>query len=320
MTYLLLIIGFVLLIKGADFFVDGASSLSKKIGIPSIIVGLTIVSIGTSAPELAVSIMSAIKGNSDMSMGNILGSNIFNILAVLGCTALVSPVIIKKKDIIRDYMATFLSTILLIALAFFVSTNNLGATISRLEGVILLVACIIYTIILIRSALLTSDKSNNSEENILTSTLKCLLFLFIGILGIILGGNMVVETASTIAVDLGMSDKLVGLTIVAIGTSLPELVTSVIAAKKGENEIALGNILGSCIFNILLIIGMVSTITPIIIASSLLIDALFLTIVIILLGLIIFINKKEEVILYKYSGLIFITMYITYTIYIIIRN
>lgn len=317
MTYVLLIIGFALLIKGADFFVDGASTLSKKIGIPSIIVGLTIVSIGTSAPELAVSIMSAIKGNSDISMGNILGSNIFNILAVLGCTAMVAPVVIKKKEIIRDYMATILSTILLVVLAFFVSINN----ITRLEGIVLLIACIGYTILLIKSALKTSDKSNNdSEETISKSTLKCLVFLFVGIIGIIVGGNMVVESASKIAVDLGMSDKLIGLTIVAIGTSLPELVTSIVAAKKGENEIALGNILGSCIFNILLIIGLVATITPIIVASSLLIDSIFLIAVLILLGVIIFINKKEEVILSKYSGILFLAIYIAYTIYIIIRN
>lgn len=321
MNYLLLIIGFILLIKGADFFVDGASTLSKKIGIPSIIVGLTIVSIGTSAPELAVSIMSAIKGNSDISMGNIIGSNIFNILAVLGCTSMVSPILIKKKEIKRDYMATILSTILLIVLAFFASINNSNNTITRLEGGILLVACTIYTIILIKSALKNSDKNtNNSAENISMSTLKCLLFLLIGIFGIIFGGNMVVESASIIAIDLGMSDKLVGLTIVAIGTSLPELVTSIVAAKKGENEIALGNILGSCIFNVLLIIGVVATITPIAIASSLLVDSLFLAIIILLLGVIIFINKKEEVLLAKYAGLLFVGVYISYSIYIIIRN
>lgn len=331
MNYILLIIGFGLLIKGADLFVDGASGIAKKLGVPSVIIGLTIVSLGTSAPELAVSISAALKGSNDITMGNVLGSNLFNLLAALGCTAIVAPLVIKKYLIKNDFLVNLLATFVLYA---FVFTGLIGSKgiLSRVDGAILFLMCITYILYLIYSVKKSNNKANEAaitaeieefeEENIksVNSTTKNIVLSIIGVVGIVFGGKVVVDSASAIALGLGLSEKLVGLTIVAIGTSLPELVTSLVAAKKGENDIALGNILGSNTFNILLILGVSSLISPITIAASLSIDLIFLIVVTLIVGALIFLNKKREKILTRYEGILLLTLYVGYTVYIIMRN
>ena len=331
MNYILLIIGFLLLIKGADLFVDGASGIAKKLGVPAVIIGLTIVSLGTSAPELAVSISASLKGSNDITMGNVLGSNLFNLLAALGCTAIVAPLVIKKRIIKNDFIVNLLATFVLYVFTF---TALIGSknSLSRIEGGILFLMCITYIIYLIYTVkrrnkkedevAVTAEFEDFEEKNIESSnsTFKNIILSVIGVIGIILGGKIVVDSASAIALGLGLSEKLVGLTIVAIGTSLPELVTSLVAAKKGENDIALGNILGSNTFNILLILGLSSLISPITIAASLSVDLIFLIIVTLIIGALIFLNKKKEKVLTRYEGIFLLVLYIGYTVYIIMRN
>lgn len=322
MEYLVLIIGFVLLIKGADFFVDGSAAVAKKLGIPAVIVGLTIVSIGTSAPELAVSTISAIKGSSGIALGNVIGSNILNTLVVLGATAIAAPLYIKKESIKRDFMVCLIVSILLFVLCFTGIDIN---TVSRMEGSILLVLCLAYISYLIYVTKKSKDniKITEQEKNEINN-IKILPKVIIGILGItgiVFGGQLVVDSATDIAKQLGMSDKLIGLTIVAMGTSLPELVTSVIAVLKGQNEIAIGNVLGSNIFNILLILGTSSMISPIEVAQVFRVDVLVLISITLLLGTIIFVFCKDKVKkLNKIEGIMLISIYITYTIYIIMRK
>ena len=291
MDFIILIIGFFLLIKGAEIFVDGASSIAKKIGIPSVIVGLTIVSLGTSAPELAVSLISSFNGNNGIAVGNVLGSNLFNTLVVLGGTAIVAPLLIKKSTIKRDYIATLVVTILTCFLIFGLVPKSENM-LSRISGIILLVVCIAYMFILVKAAKKDSVKDEENTSEIKMS--KNILLSLIGVVGIVFGGNLVVDSATNIAYALGMSEKLVGLTIVAVGTSLPELVTSIVAALKGENDIALGNVLGSNIFNLVLILGASATISPITVSGVMLIDLIILIAVTLFIGALIFFNKKED--------------------------
>lgn len=324
MDYIVLLIGFVLLIKGADIFVDGAAAMSKKLGIPAVIVGLTIVSLGTSAPELAVSTISSLKGSNELALGNVLGSNIFNTLVVLGVSTIIMPLIIKKKEIKKDFLINISLVVLLMILTFdsfiFGGENSIG----RIDGIILLSGAVIYTIYLINQTRKSSNTQNETdeekEERASIKTGNNIVKIIIGVIGIVLGGQFVVDSASTIATSLGMSQKLVGLTIVAIGTSLPELVTSAVAAFKGEEDIALGNILGSNIFNILLILGVASTITPIVVQSSLIIDFMFLIVATLVIAAMIYIPKGENKKLSKVEGFIFVSMYVAYMIFIIIRN
>ena len=318
MSYLILIIGFILLIKGADIFVDGAAKIAKKFGIPSIIVGLTIVSLGTSAPELSVSLIASFEGNNGITIGNVLGSNIFNTLMVLGVTAIIMPIVIKKNSVIKDYIINIVVSIVLLVLTFGRVLLNKEAALTRISGIILLILCTIYTLYLIKSAKSRKEEDSEEEEDI--KILSCIIKIILGIIGIIAGGNLVVSSASDIAYSFGLRDKLVGLTIVAVGTSLPELVTTMIASIKGENDIAIGNVLGSNIFNILLILGVSSSINAIPISSSLLIDILFLIVISIILGIFMFKGKKDKLKLDKLEGLILVLLYIIYMIYIISRN
>ena len=331
MNYIFLIIGFLLLIKGADLFVDGASKIAKKLGVPTVIIGLTIVSLGTSAPELAVSISASLKGSNDITFGNVLGSNLFNLLLALGCTAILVPLVIKKHIIKKDFIVNLLATFILYVFTF---TGLIGSknSLSRIDGLVLVLMCITYIMYLIYTAkrshkkedevALTSEFEYFEEQSIKppNSTVKNIILSIVGVIGIILGGKIVVDSATVIALGLGLSEILVGLTIVAIGTSLPELVTSLVAAKKGENDIALGNILGSNTFNILLILGLSSVISPITIIKSLSIDVIFLIIVTLIIGALIFLNKKKEKVLTRYEGIFLLVLYIGYTVYIIMRN
>ncbi|CUO95324.1 calcium/sodium antiporter [Clostridium disporicum] len=329
MNYILLIIGFFLLIKGADIFVDGASGISKKLGIPSVIVGLTIVSLGTSAPELAVSIVSSLQGSNEIAVGNVLGSNIFNTLMVFGVTLIIMPLIIKKSTIKKDFLINIAVTTLFLLLTFNGILLGKENYISRFDGFILLSGCILYILFLIwtvrgqkggKSKDVAAEMAIEDEGIEHINIPKSIISLIIGAICIVIGGNIVVDSASSIATALGMSDKLVGLTIVAMGTSLPELVTSAMAALKGEEDMALGNILGSNIFNILLIIGASSIITPMIVSSTLIVDFIFLILVTILIGILIFAHKGKEKRLGKLEGILFVSLYIGYMVYIIFRN
>ncbi|NFG60419.1 calcium/sodium antiporter [Clostridium sp. CMCC3677] len=322
MNYIILLIGFVLLIKGADIFVDGASVIAKKLGIPAVIVGLTIVSIGTSAPELAVSLISSLNGSNEIAIGNVIGSNIFNTLMVLGTTAIVLPLIIKKATVKNDFLVNTLVTILLFLFTFdslFMSDTNI---ISRLDGFILILICIFYVVVLIKKSKKMPNELKNSlvDFNVNVNILHKVIFMIIGVAGIVIGGNLVVDSATNIAYSLGMSEKLVGLTIVAAGTSLPELVTSIVAALKGENDIALGNVLGSNIFNILLILGLSSLISPIHVSQVLITDFIYLIVINLLLVGLVFFNKAKEKKLTRIEGFLLVGLYISYMAYIIIRN
>ena len=298
LNYILLLVGFVCLIKGADVFVESSSNVARKFNIPSIIIGMTIIAMGTSAPELSVSINSSLAGMNDMSIANVVGSNIFNILVGIGVSALVSNLKISNyKDVF-----TLLGVSILLLLS--VIDGNL----SFLNGIVLLLvfAYFIYNMI--------KGVKNNKEEVEEQSNKPLWLTIILGILGlgaVVWGGDLVVNSASAIAIQLGMSENLVGLTIVGIGTSLPEFVTSVIATKKGELDMAVGNILGSNIFNILLILGCASVINPMIVSTVALMDVLFMVISVVLFVLVTYKNKTVS----KKLG---IPMVLTYVLYIII--
>ncbi|MCR4846176.1 MAG: calcium/sodium antiporter [Eubacterium sp.] len=248
-----IIIGFVLLIKGADFFVEGASAVAAKLGVPELVIGLTIVAIGTSAPEAAVSISAALKGNNGISIGNVVGSNIMNILVILGLTAVITTLTVKKSVIKVDIPVMIASTIAMIL------WGMLGGKLSKFTGVVFLVTLIVYMVYLVSYAR-RSGADDDAEEVKDIKNWLIPIFILGGVAAIILGSNVAVEGASGIAKTFGVSDRVIGLTIVAFGTSLPELVTSVTAARKGHADIAIGNIVGSNLFNILFILGMTSLI------------------------------------------------------------
>ena len=304
----LLIIGFVFLIKGSDFFVDGASSIASLLKIPTIIVGLTIVAFGTSAPEAAVSITSSLTGNNAMAVSNVIGSNLFNILMVIGVSALLGDLLMEKSVLNKDL--PFLVAITILFAAFIL----IGWNITNIEGIILLIILIAYVLYLIRSSKKSADA--NKVEKAKLSLPKSIIFIVIGLAGIILGGDLVVNSASDIAMALGMSETLVGLTIVAIGTSLPELVTSLTALKKGENQLVIGNVIGSNIFNILFVLGASSAISAIPLDSSLLIDVVFMLAVTILC----FIFGKTQEKYDKKEGIILVALFIVYMAFAILRN
>ena len=305
MMYLLLLIGFVLLIKGADLFVDGSSSIAGILKVPSVIIGLTIVAMGTSAPEAAVSINAGLAGNSDISLGNIVGSNIFNLLVVIGACAVIFPAKSNEDILKRDLWWNIGASVLLLI-------TIIDGNLSRLEGLLFLAVFIFYLGLMVRSAM-----KNRMEETPMDvmPLWKSLLFVVIGLAAVVFGGDMVVDNASLIAKAWGMSDTLVGLTIVAIGTSLPELVTSITASKKGDSGIALGNAVGSCLFNILFILGMASSITPINAVPELIIDTAILIVVTILILIVAKTGKRTN----RVEGIICVTAYIIYTAYIIMR-
>ena len=304
----LLLVGFVFLIKGSDFFVDGASSVASLLKIPTIIVGLTIVAFGTSAPEAAVSITSSWAGSNAMAVGNVIGSNLFNMLMVIGIAALLSNLLMEKSVLEKDL--PFLVGITILWAVFIV----IGWNISQIEGIILLVILLAYIIYLVRSA--RKSKDADVVEKPKLSLPKSIIFILVGIVGIVLGGDLVVNSASDIAIALGMSEALVGLTIVAIGTSLPELVTSITALKKGENQLVIGNVIGSNIFNILFVLGASSAISAIPLDSSLLIDVLFMVAVTILC----YIFGKTQDKYDKKEGIILIALFVVYMAFAILRN
>lgn len=287
LSCLLLIAGFVALIKGADWFVEGSSGLAANFKVPSVIIGLTIVAMGTSAPELAVSTSAALAGSNEIALSNVVGSNIFNLLGVLGICALIHPIPIDKTIMKRDYpISVILSfvTLLAVGLGFVLSGNfaetgmldNVGE-VSRPYGIILLVLFVAYIAMLIIQARKDRKQEDDAAEPM--PVWECIILIILGLACIIVGGQFVVDNAKKIAAAAGMSETLIGLTIVAIGTSLPELVTSIVASKKGENGLAVGNVVGSNIFNILFILGVSSTIHPIAVNLASVLDLAVLIVV-----------------------------------------
>lgn len=305
MEYILLLIGFVLLVKGADFFVDGASSIAGKLKVPSLIIGLTVVSMGTSMPEAAVSVSASLSGDNGISLGNVIGSNVFNLLMVVGISSIILPVVTDRDVLKRDMPVNIgITAVLLLML--------LDGELSRIDAVILLLFLAAYMFILIRSAL--KNRAEGEEIKSL-SWIKSLIFVVLGLAAIIGGGQLVVENAKTIAINLGMGETLVGLTIVAIGTSLPELVTSIVAAKKGDSGIAMGNAVGSCIFNILFILGMAGAISPMNADGAFFIDTGILIGVSAMMLLFAFTKRKTS----RVEGAVCVAIYVAYTAYIIMR-
>ena len=311
MMYILLLVGFVLLVKGADFFVDGSSSVAKMFKIPSVIIGLTIVAMGTSAPELAVSLTASLAGSNDMALSNVLGSNIFNLLVVIGACAVIKGVDTPMDILKRDLPVNIGVTALLLLFIW-------DLQISRIEGIILLIAMIIYIVLLVMHALKDRKAGvevEEEEEEKPLSLLMSIVYIAGGLVAIVWGGDLVVDNASAIAATFGLSQTLIGLTIVAMGTSLPELVTSIVATRKGETGLALGNAVGSCLFNILLILGLSATVTTINANSQGLMDT------IILLGITvisyIFARTGEKT--NRTEGIICIVLYVAYLVYAIIR-
>lgn len=261
----LLVVGFVMLVKGADWFVEGVAGIAEKFGIPQLVIGLTIVAMGTSAPEAAVSITSAMKGSAGITIGNVVGSNILNVLVILGLTAVITRVAVQKSTV--RYEIPFMLIITLVLLGLGLSGNE----ISFMEGIILWVLFIVYMAYLFRMAKNQKEEADDSKKQ------PVWMLILLGIVGAVLvvwGADISVDAASAIAKMFGMSDRLIGLTIVALGTSLPELVTSVTAARKGKADIAIGNIVGSNVFNILFVVGTTALVTPVIFESKFVIDML----------------------------------------------
>ena len=325
MTYVWLVVGFVLLIKGADWFVDSASAMAKKLRISPIIIGMTIVSLGTSAPEVVVSIIASLEGNGDMVAGNIVGSNIANVTMILGLTVVVSPIVVERGVANRDIVFSIGAALLLLLLVGerWFGTDG-GSILTRIDGLIFLAVLVFYMYYIFKKAMRTRT-STLDEEAIETGTTHgkasrgwgiLSVILLVGLVGIVLGGDLVVSSATEIAIALGMSQALVGLTIVAIGTSLPELVTSLMAAFKGETEMALGNLVGSGVLNILFVLGIASVISPLEVSGSIIIDIfimLFVTVAVLVMA-------KTKYHLNRTEGIILVVFYIVYLAYIIMRG
>lgn len=317
MVYILLIIGLVLLVKGADFFVDGSSSIAKTLKIPTIIIGLTIVAFGTSSPEAAVSIIAGIKGQNDIALGNVIGSNMFNVLAVVGICAMIKPIQIEKSIIAKEYPFALLATAALLVLSCDVVLNGTETnTISRSDGIILLLFFAVFLYSIITTALHSrTDNDDTSNTKSPMKLWKSIVFTVGGLAGIIIGGQLVVDSATEIALKFNISESLVGLTIVAIGTSLPELVTSIVAARKGESDMAVGNVVGSSIFNIFFVLSASATISTMSISRENIIDLLLLSAIMLLVYA--FCISKRRV--SRPEGVILTLGYIGYMTYIVIR-
>ena len=310
---LLLVVGMVLLIKGADFFVDGSSNIAKALRIPAVIIGLTLVSMGTSAPELAVSITAAIQGKNDISLGNVVGSNTFNTFLILGASAMLIPLLVDKGMKKFDIPIMLGIYALLLVFGFLITPGKLDIY----ESISLLVLFVGYMIFLFIRA--KNDKTVEEENTEPVSKKKIIISVILTIIGlaaIIFGSDLVVDNAEKLALRFGMSQTMVGLTIVAVGTSLPELVTSVVAAIKKENDIAVGNVIGSNIFNALLILGATSTILPLNLSNDSLIDL----VVLFVSGLFVFIISRFSNNIKKWQGVLFVLLYIAYFVYVIIRG
>lgn len=305
MEYLLLLIGFVLLIKGADFFVDGSSSLARIMKVPSVIIGLTIVAMGTSAPEASVSVNAALAGSNDIAISNVIGSNLFNGLVVVGVCAFMAGFKTNPEILKRDMPLNIIVTAILCIML-------LDRHINHIEGIILLISMAVYIAVMVISALKNRE---TADECRILSLPKSLIFIIGGLIAVIFGGTLVVDNACLIAKDFGVSENFIGLTIIAIGTSLPELVTSITATRKGDSGLALGNAIGSNLFNILFILGMSATICPLNVLSESIIDCIILLVS----AVILYVFARTKKTMNRWEGIVCVFLYVGYTAYLLIR-
>lgn len=305
MEYLLLLIGFVLLIKGADFFVDGSSSLARIMKVPSVIIGLTIVAMGTSAPEASVSVNAALAGSNDIAISNVIGSNLFNGLVVVGVCAFMAGFKTNPEILKRDMPLNIIVTAILCIML-------LDRHINHIEGIILLISMAVYIAVMVISALKNRE---TADECKILSLPKSLIFIIGGLIAVIFGGTLVVDNACLIAKDFGVSENFIGLTIIAIGTSLPELVTSITATRKGDSGLALGNAIGSNLFNILFILGMSATICPLNVLSESIIDCIILLVS----AVILYVLARTKKTMNRWEGIVCVFLYVGYTAYLLIR-
>ena len=320
-----LVIGFVFLIKGADFFVEGSSSIAQKLKVPSIIIGLTIVAMGTSLPETAVSVTASLAHNNELAVSNVVGSNIFNLMFVVGVCALITPIMVQRETVTRDIPLSIICALLLLGLGYLAIGDKHNMILGHFDGIIFLLLFAAYIVMMIRTALKARAEGQKAEiegiEEIESGELKILsypksiLFIVAGAAAIAFGGDLTVDAASRIAIDLGMSQTLVGLTIVSIGTSLPELVTSLVAARKNEIDMAVGNAVGSNIFNILMVLGIAASISSVSLISVNVIDILVLVGFSVLVLIYAITGKKIT----RPEGASMVCFYLIYSVYIILR-
>ena len=320
---LLLAVGFAFLVKGADFFVEVSSSIAKKLKVPPIIIGLTIVAMGTSLPETAVSVTASLVQNNELAVSNVVGSNIFNLMFVIGVCSILTPIMVQKATVVRDIPLSLGCALFLLVLGISGLGDKTGMTLGHADGVIFLIVFAGYIFTMVRSAMKARaagrkveiegvEECDNMKE---LSYGKSILFLIVGAAAIAFGGDLTVDTASRIAIELGMSQTLVGLTIVSIGTSLPELVTSVVAARKNEVDMAVGNAVGSNIFNILMVLGISSAISPVALIRENIIDIVLLMVFSVMVWIFAGTRKKIE----RKEGIIMVVVYLVYCAYIIAR-
>ena len=320
---LLLAVGFAFLVKGADFFVEGSSSIAKKLKVPPIIIGLTIVAMGTSLPETAVSVTASLVQNNELAVSNVVGSNIFNLMFVIGVCSILTPIMVQKATVVRDIPLSLGCALFLLVLGISGLGDKTGMTLGHADGVIFLIVFAGYIFTMVRSAMKARaagqkveiegvEECDNMKE---LSYGKSILFLIVGAAAIAFGGDLTVDTASRIAIELGMRQTLVGLTIVSIGTSLPELVTSVVAARKNEVDMAVGNAVGSNIFNILMVLGISSAISPVALIRENIIDIVLLMVFSVMVWIFAGTRKKIE----RKEGIIMVVVYLIYCAYIIAR-
>ena len=318
-----LIAGFFLLVKGADVFVEGSSSIAKKLKVPPIIIGLTIVAMGTSLPETAVSVTASLVQNNELAVSNVVGSNIFNLMFVIGVCSILTPIMVQKATVVRDIPLSLGCALFLLVLGVSGLGDKAGMTLGHADGVVFLIVFAGYIFTMVRSAMKARaagqkveiegvEECDNMKE---LSYGKSILFLIVGAAAIAFGGDLTVDTASRIAIELGMSQTLVGLTIVSIGTSLPELVTSVVAARKNEVDMAVGNAIGSNIFNILMVLGIASAISPLQLIGENVIDI----IVLVVFSVVVWIFGATKKKISRTEGIAMICMYLCYSVYIIMR-
>lgn len=318
LVYVFFIIGFVLLIKGADLLVDGASSIAKKLKIPAIVIGLTIVAFGTSMPELIVNIFASINGHTDIAIGNILGSNITNILLILGLSALIYPLATKKNTVWKEIPLSLLAALILGIMAndILIDNNTFFSGLTRIDGIVLIAFFIIFLYYTFGITKISGEATDTSIKEF--GYLKSFLFIIFGLIGLTLGGKWIVDGAVKIADLFNVSQSLIGLTIVAIGTSLPELATSLIAAYKKQSDIAIGNVVGSNIFNIFWILGASSIIRPLPFNITSNADILMTIFASLILFLVMFVGKKHTV--EKWQGALMVLIYVGYIIFLIISR
>ena len=300
----IIVIGIICVLKGADFLTEGAAALARRVNIPEIVIGLTIVAAGTSAPELFVSIVSALKDTPDLAVGNVMGSNTMNSMLIVGCAAMVAPMTISRSTVKKDIPFSIAASILLLLL-------TLNSFLGRFDGILLLAGFAVFIIYSLRQAKNGQDAAPTEEKQL--NPWLSVLYIALGLVGLVIGSNLFVDHASSLALALGISEGVVGLTVVAGGTSLPELATSVVAARKGQSAIAIGNVIGSNVFNILLILGLTATISPLQIEGITTIDMAVMLLSVVLVWLFSFTRYTVE----RWEGAVLVGGYLVYLAWLI---